>query len=143
MSKEGGPDEGARGGSGARDRRAQGQRTGRKAGLRLDSAGSHEKRSAAVRNAGLAGDLQEPHPASTPRHPRIQRERCAAGLVRWVLFTKVRGSAKIGVERPFYHCGPARCFSLRGRKVSVITCAGKSEVARSLCWPRATGQQAP
>src|SRR5437660_4704961 len=99
MSKEGGPDEGARGGSGARDRRAQGQRTGRKAGLRLDSAGSHEKRSAAVRNAGLAGDLQEPHPASTPRHPRIQRERCAAGLARWVLFTKVRGSAKIGVER--------------------------------------------
>src|SRR5438270_2282490 len=107
MSKEGGPDEGARGGSGARDRRAQGQRTGRKAGLRLDSAGSHEKRSAAVRNAGLAGDLQEPHPASTPRHPRIQRERCAAGLARWVLFTKVRGSAKIGVEGSARH----RAFS--------------------------------
>src|SRR4029079_2943540 len=98
MSKEGGPDEGARGGSGARDRRAQGQRTGRKAGLRFDSAGSHEKRSAAVRNAGLAGDLQEPHPASTPRHPRIQRERCAAGLVRWVLFTKARGRRKCGVN---------------------------------------------
>jgi putative transposase len=27
------------------------------------------------------------------------------------------------------------------RKVSVIGCAGRSEVARSVCWPRATGQQ--